>query len=812
MELPLPPQPTPPLPAVAAVAAQILSPGRAVPAPALEVGNVFAGRFKIREKLGEGGMGTVFVADQLEPVQRRVALKVIKSSGDSSRLPARFEHERQALALMDHPNIAKVLDAGLSAEGQPYFVMELVKGVALTKYCDDARLTPRQRLELFVPVCQAVQHAHQKGIIHRDLKPTNILVGLYDGRPVPKVIDFGVAKATGPRLSEQTVYTEVGSLIGTLEYMSPEQAELNNLDIDTRSDLYALGVILYELLTGSVPFARQDLQSAGFAEMLRVIKEVDPPRPSTKLSGSGELPAVAAVRQTEPRKLTRLVRGELDWIVMKCLEKERSRRYETANGLAMDVQRYLADEPVQAGPPSASYRVRKFVRRNRKAVLAASVALLAIILGALGATVGMIRAAHAEQRATAARDAALAAEQAAKESEEDTQAFSRFLVDDVLSTARPTGWQGGLGIDVTVRRALDEAAKKLGDQFQGRPRAEAVARVDVGQTYLLLGERALAEPHFRRALELRRRSLGLDHKDTLATQRRLGVLLAQLDRREESVPLLEKTLEQCRTLLGPDHVETLYSIGELAYGYHLAGRTSEALTTFENAVRLTTERLGADDPTTLRYMNLQAAALKRAGRPVEAVQLYEKVLALKKVRLGPEHPNTLISMASLTEAYEEAGRDKEALPLYEELLKQSRIQLGSDHPYTLQIMTSIIWSYHLAGRNADAIRIGEETVKVSTAKHGADDHMTLAASNNLALAYLDAGQAPKAVQILEETVRVKKKKLGDDDPETLKGISGLAAAYRGVGRLPEAVKLHEHVVTASRETRRRPSQHARRHE
>lgn len=370
--------------------------------PAMELGQVFAGRYKLRQKLGEGGMGVVFVADQIEPVQRRVALKIIRAGLDTRRLLARFEQERQALALMDHPNIAKVFDAGVDQVERPYFAMELVKGLPLTRYCDDARLSPRERLELFIPVCQAVQHAHQKGIIHRDLKPSNILVGLYDGRPVPKVIDFGVAKATGPRLAQQSVYTEVGSIIGTFEYMSPEQAELNNLDIDTRSDIYALGVILYELLTGAVPFSRKGLERIGLAEMLRVIKEVEPPKPSTKLSHSDTLPNIAASRQMEPEKLTALVRGELDWIVMKALEKDRNRRYESANGFAMDVQNYLADEPVLACPPSASYRLRKFARRNKRPLFTA--ALLGVMLLVVAGTLGWMardRAAHRWRNAEA---------------------------------------------------------------------------------------------------------------------------------------------------------------------------------------------------------------------------------------------------------------------------------------------------------------------------------------------------------------------------------------------------------------------------
>ncbi len=344
------------------------------------------GPYKLLQQIGEGGMGVVFLAEQIEPVQRKVALKVIEPGMDTHHVVARFEAERQALALMDHPNIAKVLDAGATDSGRPYFVMELVKGLPMTKYCDQEHLTPQERLQLFLPICQAVQHAHQKGIIHRDLKPSNILIALYDGRPVPKVIDFGVAKATGIKLIDRTLFTEVGHAIGTWEYMAPEQAELNNLDIDTRADIYALGATLYELLAGSPPFTRKQLRNAAFDEMLRLIREVEPPKPSTRLSSSDELSSLAAKRKLEPAKLSRMVRGDLDWIVMKCLEKERGRRYESANGLALDVQRYLADEPVLASPPSAAYRLRKFVRRHKGKV--ATAALMARVLLAAAASVG----------------------------------------------------------------------------------------------------------------------------------------------------------------------------------------------------------------------------------------------------------------------------------------------------------------------------------------------------------------------------------------------------------------------------------------
>ncbi|MFO0887852.1 MAG: serine/threonine-protein kinase [Isosphaeraceae bacterium] len=789
----------------------------AVPPLAIETSGIpiapctVIGPYILREPIGEGGMGVVYVAEQDEPVRRRVALKVIKPGMDTKQVIARFDMERQTLALMDHPNIARVLDAGSTESGRPYFVMELVRGQPITDYCDEARLSIPERLELFVLVCRAVQHAHQKGIIHRDLKPSNVLVTVIDGVAVPKVIDFGIAKATGPALTDKTLYTAFTQLIGTPLYMSPEQVELSGVDVDTRSDIYSLGVLLYELLTGTTPFDARTLRRVAFDEMRRMIREDEPPSPSTRLSSLGEtLTTTSLKRSSDPRKLSRTVRGELDWIAMKALEKDRTRRYETASDFAADVLRYLTTRPIEAGPPSARYRLEKFARRNRGAITMATVLASALGLATAFSSRQALLARRAEgdallawkeeaqrrheveqerNRAIEAEKLALNNEKEANRSKSDSQAFSDFLVHDVLAVARPRGVQGGLGVGVTVAEALEAAEATLEKRFAGRPLAEAIARDAIGKTWRNLAKFEHAERHLRRAVELREKELGPEDPATLDSRNSLGVLLGQMGRVHEAIELHQQTLKIQQSRLGNDHRDTLISMHNLAGAYQDAGQFDRALLLHQQTLERRKTHLGPEDPETLASMADLACTYGFLGQPDQALPLLVQTLELQKTKLGPDHQNTLKTMSNLAWAYANANKVSMALPLFKQVLEKQSAILGPNDPDTIATKCNLATAYSHAGRLTDAEPLVRAAVDGARLTYGPDHPQILPYMNEQARVNWLMRRFSESVSLYEESLRLARKHKGDDDLVTLVTAYNLAANYRDAGRLADAERL-----------------------
>jgi len=796
------------------------SPDVAGPAE-IQAGVVFAGRYTLEEKLGEGGMGEVWSAFQTEPVRRRVAVKLIRPGFNSADVLNRFEQERQALALLDHPNIARVFDAGTTPVGRPFFVMELVPGVPITRYCDEARLTPQERLALFVPVCRAVQQAHQKGIVHRDLKPDNILVAVVDGRPVPKVIDFGVAKATGERLTTATLATLPGVIVGTLEYMAPEQA--GGDDTDTRADVYALGAVLYELLTGLRPFAADRLHRAALLEMVRIIREEEPAKPSTRLSAADALPSLAALRRTEPRRLTSMLRGDLDWVVMKCLEKQPDRRYPTADGLARDLERFLADEPVEARPPSAAYRLRKFTRRHRGRVIALGLVLAALLAGVVGTAWGLVearRSAAAERyarteaddsRTVAERETARAeaGEKQAQEEKRIAQAVRGFLQKkllgqaDVAAQANALLAAGGLAADarpdVTIRELLDRAAAELSEtrieaSFPNQPLVQAELLQTVGISYVGIAGYETGIALLERAVALKSKHLGPDAPGTLIAWNDLGRAYKEGGRFDRAVAVHQETLGRLTTVFGPDAPDTLIGMNNLAAALVAAGQFGPARLLLEDAIPRAKTALGLDHPLTLSFQFNLAQALRAAGRLDLALPLYEDTLVRRRAVLGSDHSATIMSLSDLAVAYDETGKKAQALPLYEETLRLTKARLGPDHTNTLISTDHLALAYLDNGKPELALPLSEQVSRQFTTRLGADHPHTLTSRNNLALAYERSGKREQAIRTFEETLRLSQVKLGADHPDTLRVLANLAVSLGKSGRWEEAVPLLEQAL------------------
>jgi serine/threonine protein kinase len=791
--------------------------------------DTFIGPYRLIHRIGEGGMGTVFLAEQTQPVQRRVAVKIIRPGMDSRQVIARFEAERQALALMDHPHIAKILEAGTTPAGRPYFVMELIRGETITQYCDGHRLTLRERLQIFISVCQAVQHAHQKGIIHRDLKPSNVLVALYDGKATPKVIDFGIAKATGVRLTERTLSTEFGSVVGTLEYMSPEQAEPGQLDIDTRSDIYSLGALLYELLAGTTPLQPQLRRGTSVVDQLRIIREEEPPKPSARLNTTEELPTIAANRGVEPKKLLGLLRGDLDWIAMKCLEKDRTRRYATANALARDLERYLNAEPVEACPPSAGYRLRMFLKRHKGPVLAASVLFLALVSGIVGTTWGLVRADEArdaeKKRAEGERLARQEAQAAEKQAREEKQraveeklladAVREFLQKKLLGQSdtrvqadallKQGAQAAGAARNVTVRELLDRAAAELAPEkieanFPGQPLLQAELLRTVGRTYRALREYDLAIAFLRRAAALCRRFLDPTSSQTLDTLDDLGEVYQDAGNLQEAIPLFEQVRAAQEKQLGPDHKHTLTTLDHLAMAYQRAGNLQKSIQLLEQVRDARQKQVGPDDPKILPTLNNLAVAYRAAGKLPEAIRLLERVRDIELNKLSPDHPETLVTLEELALAYQESGRLPDAIPLFEQVRVAAEKKLGPDDPETLAAIGNLARAYLASGQLSKAIPLFEQVCAAHAKKLPADHPEALIALNNLAIAYHDDGKLPEATRLLEQVRDRQVKKLGPTHPHTLTTSNNLAAMYWKAKQLDKAIPLYEYALKHQEET------------
>lgn len=692
------------------------------------------GPYRLIRKLGEGGMGQVWLAEQSAPVKRQLALKIIKAGRYDDSALLRFDVERQTLAIMDHPAIAKVFDAGSTAEGQPYFVMEYVPGLLITTYCDQKHLSVQERLALFIKVCEGVQHAHQKAIMHRDLKPSNILVVEVDGKPMPRIIDFGIAKAISQQGEAETLVTRAGGMVGTPGYMSPEQADPTVPDVDTRTDVYSLGVVLYELLTGVLPFDAKQWQTKPLHVMLRQLHEEDPPSPSTRISGDSTSTTAAQRRNTDPRQLTSLLRGDLDWITLKALEKDRARRYGTPSELGADVGRYLRNEPVVARPASTVYRMKKYIQRHKFGVAAATAMVVLLIAFAVMQTIQL-------RRTTRERDRA--------------DRVTTFMTG-MFKVSNPSEARGN---DIRAREILDKSAKDIDTGLANDPELQAQMMNVMGTVYQSLGLISKAEPLLRRALEIRQRILGPRNPDTLQSKQDLAVAMLAESHYPEAERLCRETLETRRQVLGPENRDTVDSMVQLARILGFQSRYTEAEKLNRDALEVA-RRKWPQDRLTATALSLLADTLTHKGKYPEAEKASREALEMDRRALGSDHPSVLRDMFNLAAILTEEQHYADAEAMYRELIESARRVLGPQHPSTLVAMSAMAMVLTDEQRYAGAEKLYREVFEAQRQTLGPEHASTLLTKGNLGYVLTLEKNYAEAEKILREALAGLSRVLG----------------------------------------------------
>ena len=718
------------------------------------------GPYRLIRKLGEGGMGQVWLAEQSAPVKRQVALKIIKAGHYDDSALLRFDVERQTLAIMDHPAIAKVFDAGSTPQGQPYFVMEYVPGFPITTYCDQKHLSVQERLALFIKVCEGVQHAHQKAIMHRDLKPSNILVVEVDKKPMPRIIDFGIAKAISQQGDDETLVTRAGGMVGTPGYMSPEQADPTVPDVDTRTDVYSLGVVLYELLTGVLPFDVKQWQTKPFHVMLRQLHEEDPPSPSTRISGDSTSTTAAQRRNTDPRQLASELRGDLDWITLKALEKDRARRYGAPSELGADVGRYLRNEPVVARPASTAYRTRKYIQRHKFGVAVATAMALLLIAFAAMQTIQL-------RRITRERDRA--------------DRVTTFMTG-MFKVSNPSEARGN---DIRAREILDKSAKDIDTGLANDPELQAQMMNVMGTVYQSLGLTSKAEPLLRRALEIRQRILGPRNPDTLQSQQDLsGAVLAE-SHYPEAEKLCRETMKTRRQVLGPEHHDTVDSMVQLARILGFESRYPEAEKLNRDALEVA-RRKWPQDRLTATALSLLGDTLTHEEKYSEAEKVTREALEMDRRALGSDHPSVLRDMFNLAGILTEEQHYADAEEMFKQLIESARRVLGPQHPGTLATKSNLASLLRNERRYADAEKLEREVLEAQRQTLGPEHASTLLTLSNLGFVLILEKKYSEAEQVLREALGGLRRVLGPSHEFTATAAQNLARVLALQGKRDEA--------------------------